>query len=401
VNTRLGLAIGAGVVRAALVRQGRVVWTETRNVQESDRLADVIAAAVGSAPLRRFPRTPVIAAIGPAAAQVKRLPGVPLRAKQQVVRQLVHSNTSRFFLRNGVPLSATAAYRDGDCWWGAVIESPAVAAIEEACERSRATLEGCLPTITALASAQGVGDAEIEYPDGPVRAHITVRNGRWFDVRRVRDITEAPGGPIAIAAPREPEHAYQDAISAARSTRWSPLFLRAASRRTARHLVWLRALFATSAALSVTAMLLAPGLAASRRLSRDSQLLEELRGTTAAWAPALQQLRRTTSALNEIGRFSEDRRSASLILASIARALPDSTAILNVRIDSVGVTITLLSARAASIVPRLATIPTIVDPRIVGAVSRESVGGRQLQRIAVRFGFRARERVPTPARRRG
>lgn len=100
------------------------------------------------------------------------------------------------------------------------------------------------------------------------------------------------------------------------------------------------------------------------------------------------KLRETSAALNEIGSFTAQRRSVALLLGEISGTLPDSTAIINLRVDSVGGTMTLLSLSAASMVPRLATSRDILDPKIVGAVTRETVNGVPMQRITVRFAVR-------------
>ena len=76
-----------------------------------------------------------------------------------------------------------------------------------------------------------------------------------------------------------------------------------------------------------------------------------------------------------------------LLLGALAEALPDSSAIVTLRVDSAAGSMTLLSTSAASAIPRLAAVDVIAEPRIFGAVTREAIGAAQLQRIAVRFGF--------------
>jgi hypothetical protein len=182
-TTRLGLGISAGEVRAVLTRGGRVAWKEARVVGSRDSLAGVIAELIRSAPLRRFPRTRVIASIGPAFAQVKRLAGVSPGARGKVVSQLVQSNASRFFLRNGVPLAVTSAHRDQEGWWGAALDAPVVESVEAGCSNGITFLEGCVPALTAIATASP-GDADIDLSDGPVRARFAIRKGRWTESRR-------------------------------------------------------------------------------------------------------------------------------------------------------------------------------------------------------------------------
>lgn len=392
-TTRLGLGIGTDAVRAVLARDGRVVWTQSRAVNQADNLAEVIAETIRSAPLRRFPRTPAIAALGPTLVQVKRLAGVTASARGPVVSQLVRSNVSRFFLRNGIPLAVAAPYRNVGGWWGAAVDAPAVDSLETAFSNGAILFEGCVPSLTAIASITPLGEGSVELADGPVRARLHIRKGCWAEIRREHaDGTGEAAAAAAITARHGLDPRFADALSAALSSPRSPLFLRTSrSRVTRRQFRAVRTCLSVGAFASVVAAFTAPGVAATRQAGRDAAKLDALRGTLAAWSPALAALRQTTFALNEIGRFSSERQSVALLLGAVSEALPDSTAIVNLRVDSAEVTITLLSLTAAAVVPRLASVPRILEPRIVGAVTRETVGSRQLQRVTVRFRLQSLE----------
>ena len=139
------------------------------------------------------------------------------------------------------------------------------------------------------------------------------------------------------------------------------------------------------AALTFIAALVARGASASLQVARDEPHLAALRDSTAQWASVIGDLERITASLAEIDRFGASRRSATELLGDIADVLPDSSAMITFRVDSTGGGMTVLSTAAATVIPRLVRVADIVDPRLSGAVTRETGGGPQLQRIAIRF----------------
>jgi hypothetical protein len=327
---------------------------------------------------------PVVAALSPAMAQVKRLQGLPPVTDRAVATQIVRANVGRFFLRNGVPLSASDAHRSNNTWWGAVMDTHVLLAVEQACNQLRLRLEGCIPTVAAL--AQLVADGSVTWRDGESVSTITVRRRAWIEVRRDR-ARESPASCIPAVAKLGPDAlTLTDALAAAYCTRRSPLLLRSAGRDAGRRLA-LRLMLGGSAVIALLGTLLAPGMAASRQQARDEHRLVALRDSTRRWAPVLQELSLATAGLNEIARLTARRRSMTQLLGELAEALPDSSAIVTLRVDSAGGSVTLLSTSAASVIPQLAAVDGIVEPKIAGSVTRETVGAAQLQRVTVRFRF--------------
>jgi hypothetical protein len=392
-TARIGLGVGRAEVRAVLLRDGAIAWRAARAVVDSEPLADVIAELLTGAPIRRLFRPAVVAAIGPATSQVKRLTGLPTVSEQAVVSQLLRANTGRFFLHSDASLAAPVAYRSNGSWWGAVVHDQTIESIQEACERARLRFEGCIPTSAALAHM--ITDGSVEWRDGDLRTTVTVARRIWTDIRRDHEGASPVELIPALARTGADAARYADAFVAACSTRESPLFLRPAHRRgslpaRSRILALTAAVF-----LAFLAALSARGLAAARQVSKDGARLASLRSTSAEWAPVGQQLREASGGLNQVARFYATRRSAVQLLDAISRALPDSTAIVTLRVDSAGGSMTLVSTSAASIVPSLAGLTLIEQPRIVGAVTRESVGGARVQRIAIRFRFPSARPAPS------
>src|SRR5690606_16601406 len=89
----------------------------------------------------------------------------------------------------------------------------------------------------------------------------------------------------------------------------------------------------------------------------------------------------------EMVRFEEGRRSTALLLASITDALPNESAITMLRIDTATVDLIVMSTRAADVLGALDRMPGVVAPEIVGPVSREISGDRELERATIRFRY--------------
>lgn len=383
-TARLGLGIGRSDVRAMIVRDGRAVWRGSRPIDGSQELADVLVDLLGGAPLGRVIKLRVVAALGPALTQVKRLNGLPAVTDRAMASLIVRGNVGRFFLRNGVPLTTTDSYRSNGVWWGAVMETPAVLAVEEACRRLRLRLDGCVPTVAAL--AQLARDGCVSWRDGALVTSVTMQRGAWVDVRREGPLNVSERVSPALARLSSDSLPFADAYAATCCTLRSPLLLRPSGRYVIRRAT-LRLALAGSAFLAIGGALLSPGIAASRHLARDTPRLNALRDRNAGSAQMFSELNSATAGLDEISRFTNGRRSMVLLLGALAEALPESSAIVTLRIDSAAGSMTLLSTSAASAIPSLAEVEEILEPRIFGAVTREAIGHAQLQRIAVRFGF--------------
>ncbi len=73
------------------------------------------------------------------------------------------------------------------------------------------------------------------------------------------------------------------------------------------------------------------------------------------------------------------------LLGAIGDALPDSTAIVSLRVDSASGSMTVVSSAAARVLPALEELSGIAGAALAGSVSRENMGGARVQRVAIRF----------------
>jgi hypothetical protein len=386
---RLGLAIRNDTVGAVALHGESIAWAASAPFEGTAGLESVIADLLGRAGPQRWRRTRVTVAIGPSRCQTRQISGLPPLRDARVASSLVRENVGRFFLRNGVALTAGLAVsaRDG-AWWCAAFEEPVVDALRTVCHRGGVRLEGMVPTITVLPAA--IQGAAITWRDGPVTIGARYADTRLTEARRLvagaaYEAVEVCG---ALSALGPEAAAYADAYAAAVTSSFQglPALLPDAVARSGDVPRWRFAAALVSASAAVTMAVGAPGLAATYsavRSERESKRLEiEARGTLED-AGELVQFR---AALTEYaGLTVSARSSASRLLAEFATALPDSSAIVSFRIDSTGGQVALLAPLAATVLSRLERARIVGNQQIVGPITREKVDGQERERVTLRF----------------
>ena len=105
------------------------------------------------------------------------------------------------------------------------------------------------------------------------------------------------------------------------------------------------------------------------------------------------------SALRQIRTFSTARRLLTPLLSSISLQLPESTAIVALRLDTLGGTLVALSPVGADLVAAVSTTPGIDAIQLSAPITREMAGPLELQRMALRFHYKARVANPLVQRR--
>lgn len=156
----------------------------------------------------------------------------------------------------------------------------------------------------------------------------------------------------------------------------------AAMRRVRRAAVVVAATsFAASAAFAVAAPSLRT-LQLQRALSRELAPLRPIE-------IELTQLQRDIAAdgamLTPLARRTSERESLLGLLAGITAALPESTAIVSLRVDSSGSTLGVVGPRVTDALAALAALDTTADASFAGPVAHEQTGGVQLERATIRL----------------
>ena len=394
----IGLSIGSEHLRAVGVGGGRVRWMlEAERAVEGD-LAGEIVTLLRHATLPRWPRPMVAAAIGPAGSQTKRLTGLPAIADVATLRDVVREGAARFFLRNGVPLRVSGVrVAEPGVAWAAAIEVPIVEAVEAACRTLRLRVRLIAPSIVAL--ALGLEDNEcVEWRDGAISAEIAIAGRAVTATRRLSNVVDhenladvrVPRVVDALRVLGDGGWRFADAYGATQLPSDEALALRTmsgdldagVSRRSVR-------LAAAALFIATVAALVAPGVSSAVRIRRTDRDFAALERRRVEADRAERDLARMDAALAEVSAFDATRRSPTLLLASLAHALPETTVLVTVRIDSAGATIALLAPRAAAALAAVDSMAQVTSPEIIGPVTKEVVGTRELERATMHLRFGA------------
>lgn len=387
----IGLGIGRDTVRAVAVSAGGIACA-LELVRGDEPLARTIELVLADAPIARWPRPRVIAAVGPAHAQTKRLLGLPPVSDASRLGDVVRESASRFFLRNGVPLVTTWRTSADGVPWAAAIEQPVLEAIESACRTRSVKLTAIVPTVAVLGRGadEPNGLGRITWTDGDLCLDLAFEAGALVAVRR------AIGGASQSGQQRNHFHAldalgpdgsrFADALGAAHADPDGVLawrFRRNNPRRTGP--TWRLALAAIAAMVTGAALLGAPGVAARvaerSAMARLTKLAPVRRDVTFAE----REFSKLTAALTEVAAFDAPRYPMAVLLADFARALPDESALVTLRLVRDAGNLVVLTPRAAIMLTKLETVPGIESPEIIGPVTRELLAGKTLERVTVRF----------------
>lgn len=350
---RIGISVDSDVLRAVVVRGGDVVWSGEVRVRDPKALSSEIAGLITSVPRTRWRRPAVTGTIGSRAAQLKRINGLPANASDRALSDAIRLSAPRFFLTNGSPLLTSNIHRrDGDLWCAAADED-VVTALADACRATGMAFRGCVPS---AAAARGVAPPSGEY-------------ARFADARAA-----AIGGAHSpfLIDPGAPARARQ---------------------RRARD----RALLVACAVVAFVAAFVMPGIKAIVRERDAAARLQALRGQSIAPMAAMRDFTAAAELVRRVEAFSSSRRSMVTLLGALSQVLPESTAILSFHADSAGGTLVLLTPVGNTVLPEISRAPGIVSADITGAVTRETVAGAPVERVATAFRFVR----PRPPRRPG
>ena len=401
-SLRIGLAVSSDSVRMVAVRDERIVWARESPIGEGVSVGCAVTTLLKTATVPRWPRPRVIAAIGPAQSQVKRLTGLPPVTDARVLARLVQETPGRFFLKNGIPLTMTGVRlaEKGEAW-SCALDTPVVQAIAEACLRQNFSLRGVVPTATVL--SKSLEDARVVWRDGDVAAELSLRGGLLEEIRRLPMGGEhETGSPVArpeLQTLGSEAWRFADAYGAAMTRDDEPVAARPGragsyeARRTPR---WRLIVAAAATFAAIAAAGFAPGVAAIHRAHAAERTLGAL-GTRRISAVRVEtELHEVSAALAEIDEFQAGRRSPTVFLAQLADALPPTAQLVAVRLDSAGGNLVALAPRAGDAMSRIERMEDIQSPEIVGPVTREFVGQQEKERVTIRF----RWRRPTSGSRR-
>ena len=163
-----------------------------------------------------------------------------------------------------------------------------------------------------------------------------------------------------------------------------PLVLRPAAARdaTARR----RVAIAGMGALACTLLALVAPPWRAARMEQDAQAALVARGPR--YAAALHdesRLAATDAALAEVAAFDARRSSRLALLERLSTALPEGAALVSLRADTADVSLVVVAPRIATVTAALERAKGLTGLALVGAVSREMTGGREMERASYKL----------------
>jgi hypothetical protein len=377
---RLGLSLEAAAIHAVLVTRNRVIWQSSMDASFGTAGSDEIGRLLAPMP-RRFGLRRATIALGLSWAQVKQIEGLPPVKDDATRSRLVRENSASFFLHGGSRMAVSEIVRLADATiWAAAFDHTVVSAILGVLGKRGFTNVRVMPSVVALASL--ASDGVHYWEDGGAIVEATTEKHEVSGIRRVasRDVLDSP----PIAPDDQPAAAaYGAAIAARRAPfvwRPEPDAKLVARARRARVTV-----AASVAVVTGFAMLTAPGARAARTVREMSMELADLRATQIEVARVQGELRRAAATIDRVDKFSAQRGHTTMLLGALSQALPESTALVTLRLDSLEGSFVALTPHAADILTQLVSVTEISAPKIVGSLTKETVGGATLERVTVRF----------------
>jgi hypothetical protein len=334
---RLGIAVLADRVSVVALRGQTTVWAAEAPYEDAADLERSLAALAAERPRRAN-----VATVGLSAdvARVKVLEGLPRLSHPQLAAH-VRLHSRRYFLQNGIPLVTDArpldAKRDPGRALAAAAHTPLIEAIARGLDAAGLACNAIAPL-----SLMGPSDAD-------------------DSLSLARTAARAKSTPLAL---------LPDATRASR--------IAAANRSLT---TW-----ALVAIASVVLAIASWFLVQARDERAATRELARIRPAVETAIAVRSDLDATTDALALLARVSAGRAHRAKQLADLARALPDSAFLVSVRFEPDGRgSLAGYAPSAAQVLARLERSGAALHPALDGPVTRETLGGRERERFAVRF----------------
>jgi hypothetical protein len=386
-RNRLGVAIGNREIRALLVRAGAIEWHAATAIFAGHDIAASLQEVLKSAP-REITGVRVTVVVSPAWVQVKPLLGLPPLKSTRLTEALLRENQQAFYLWKGAPaLIADIQTTNGSATWGAAFDRDVVQQVASGLQAARLNVRRLTPVVVAIVAA--TANRQVRWTDGDDSFELEGDRGGIRCLNRITssEVSDGSALPATLAELGDDALRFADAYAAAVAPRALALSLELQADES-RTRAWARVRrVATATAVCAAAAFAAfgPGMRA-RRFARAAEMsLARSRAFQIELAQNESELRRVTDMLNRIESVRLERGKVMQVLGDVAQSIPDSTAMLTFHVDSAEGAFTAISPHVADVLPELADVREVIAPRIVGSVTREILGGVQVERASFRF----------------
>ena len=318
---RLVLSIHSGRMRLAALSGNRLTWEATLDLCSDRPTQEEIVALLELRPAAVGSFRWVTLRLYPPFAQCRELHGLPGGASANDATAALHTRPRAWFISAARELRCSRAIPHDSRWFAAAYDADLITEISNV-----------LATAALSVERVELGDADVEAPGEVVHAcSIPVRR----DMIQAR-VMRLRRGVLLVAA---------------------PVLLGAAVFAPGLHASFeLRRARATAARISLSAAELQGTLRRVDSLDRRLSAFERAAGRRTSWIP---------------------------ILGSLAQQLPESTAVLSLRADTVQMVMATLSLPGRNLVLGASKVPAVRRAALSGPVNREVVGGLTLDRSSV------------------
>jgi hypothetical protein len=385
-SKHISIAVGATELRGLWLQSGTLRWHARSTLPDARGLEDSLRTLLASSP-RVLRGARVTLVLSPRWVQTKQLHGLPAMQSARLTAQLLQENEQAFFLWSGCPSTVVVEQTHDGCAWGAALDTEFLGALVRAVRSARLRIVEIVPSVAAIAAAfpaQAIGwsDGAQSYEIQGSRAGIAelrrVLGGRPPQTAAIPDVLSPIGGDAPSFLP-----AYAAAVAGHRlPLAWRP---RADPARLLRRRRFAQALACVALVGAGTAAAVAPAVRATTSTRDADRELRRLRVVQQDLVATQSELRRVSEVLDRVARFVVDRGRITRTVGALSEAMPESTAILDLRLDSVEGSFSAYAPSVTDVLPALADVGDIAEPRIVGSVTRETVAGVRLERAAFRF----------------
>lgn len=396
VMPRVGLAIigseiaGVLVQRSRLLRASSAAVTDVADASQVKKSVDHVLAGLAWTP---FARPSLVVALGAAQMQTRHLTHLPTVTDRVVLEKLLQTNVGRFFRKNGKALALSRPELRGvDEGWATATEVQLLEVLRAACASHGARLKTAIPAAIAIGAATTAPSAT--WMENDVRIEVSYTGERRLSNLRLTKSADAAVVESAVtlrrdlripAAQPSMSIAIVAAFGATLRPSSEPLAIRVAAPEQADRSARRLAIAGAVQSLGLLWLAVAPLVATHQAAALARVQLRRGASAGRAARSAQAELSRTTAALDQLARFSRQRRSAALALESFAQALPADVSLQSIHLDESGGTIVAVARDAAEVLATLDSVPSLTAVNIVGAVAPESSSGERLERATIRF----------------
>lgn len=346
-------------------------WTASRPFGNGETLAEAAAGLLGDARAIFGNRMDVLLSVGPIYSRLKRIERAPIAARDDELGAAVGGNLPRFFLGEASNWSLLGWRRHDGQLWVSVVDPAVLEAVVAAGQRRGLLVRACTPAVCAVAAVSP--DGVREWSDGSSACALVVRGGRVVRVQSLRQASDKS----AVAS-------LDDLLGVSAAVAHGSPACFPASDRASKRTRWLVRLGAQAAAvLFLSVAVIGPfawSIARAREAtSKRAEIAVGVRDAIRA-AAATERDVADLQAITDFLSTSEERR---LSVQSFLEALPDGAVLAGLRVDSLGVTATVVAPESLDVLGAFARAHGLSKIAAVGALASETQNGERYHRLVV------------------